>query len=231
LIQKRGEAMKVGVIGGGRIGGNVARLLAGAGHEVCLSFSTDPAKLRELAQSIGDRARAGEVRDAVEFGDVVVLSVPWAAVPVALEQAGSLAGKIVIDTTNPFGSAGWEEMPGGVTSAKFNQERMPGARVVKAFNTLTAGFQASAATRLPDRRAVLFMCGDDGGAKATVAGLIEDVGFVPADLGGLADSAPMEAPRRPGALYGDEYRADDARAAVEALRAGSPLPATPTYAD
>jgi predicted dinucleotide-binding enzyme len=221
--------MKLGVIGGGRIGGNAARLLADAGHEVCLSFSTDPAKLRELAQSIGDRASAGEVREAVAFGDVVILSVPWTAVPVALEQAGSLAGKIVIDTTNPFGAGGWEQMPGGITSAQFNQERMSGARVVKAFNTLTSGFQASASKRPPEQRVVLFMCGDDADAKATVAGLIEDAGFVPADLGGLADSAPMEAPRRPGALYGEEYRADDARAAIEAVRGGQPLPPTPTY--
>jgi 8-hydroxy-5-deazaflavin:NADPH oxidoreductase len=221
--------MKVGVIGSGRIGGNVARLLAKAGHDVRLSFSRDPEKLRELADSIGERASSGEVRDAVEFGDVVVVSVPWTAVPMALEQAGSLTGKIVIDTTNPFGRGGWESMPGGVTSAQFNQERMPGARVVKAFNTLTSGFQASAATRPPDQRAVLFMSGDDERAKATVAGLIEDAGFVPVDLGSLADSAPMEAPRRPGALYGEEYRADDARAAVQALRAGQPLPPTPTY--
>jgi 8-hydroxy-5-deazaflavin:NADPH oxidoreductase len=223
--------MKVGVIGSGRIGGNIARLLAGAGHEVCVSFSREPAKLSELAQSIGDRASTGEVRDAVGFGDVVVVSVPWTAVDTALEQAGSLAGKIVIDTTNPFGKSGWESMPQGETSAQYNQERMPGARVVKAFNTLTSGFQASAASRPPERRAVLFMCGDDADAKATVAHLIEDVGFVPGDLGGLADSAPMEAPRRPGALYGEEYRAEDARAAIEALRDGRPLPPTPSYAD
>jgi 8-hydroxy-5-deazaflavin:NADPH oxidoreductase len=223
--------MRVGIIGSGRIGGNIARLLVAGGHDVCLSFSREPEKLRELAASIDEHASAGSVRDAVEFGDVVVLSVPWPAIPTALEQAGSLAGKVVIDTTNPFGQGGWLELPGGATSAQFNQERMPGARPVKAFNTLTSGFQASAATRPVDRRAVLFMSGDDDDAKATVARLIEDAGFVAADLGSAADSRPMEAPRRPGALYGEEYRAEDARAAVAALRAGQPLPPVPSYAD
>jgi 8-hydroxy-5-deazaflavin:NADPH oxidoreductase len=223
--------MKLGVIGSGRIGGNAARLLAQAGHEVLLSFSRDPDKLRDLAASIGDRARTGEARDAVAFGDVVILSVPWSVIPEALEQAGSLEGKVVIDTTNPFGAGGVVDLPDGLTSAQFNQRRMPGARLVKAFNTLTSAFQASAATRPAETRAVLFFAGDDADAKATVRRLIEDAGFVPGDLGGLGDSGPMEAPRRPGALYGEEYRADDARAAIEALRSGRPLPPTPSYPD
>jgi hypothetical protein len=223
--------MRLGIIGSGRIGGNAARLLARAGHEVLLSFSRDPAKLSELAASIGERARTGEARDAVEFADVVILSVPWSIIPAALDQAGSLEGKIVIDTTNPFGAGGVVELPAGLTSGQFNQQRMPGARVVKAFNTLTSAFQASAATRPPAQRAVLFLAGDDADAKATVTRLIEDAGFLPGDLGGLADAGPMEAPRRPGALYGEEYRADDARAAIEALRARRPPPPTPSYAD
>lgn len=221
--------MRLGIIGSGRIGGNAARLLANAGHEVLLSFSREPAKLEQLAASIDGSARTGEASDAVKFGEVVILSVPWGVIGAALDQAGSLEGKIVIDTTNPFGAGGVVELPAGLTSAQFNQQRMPGARLVKSFNTLTSAFQASAATRPPDQRAVLFLAGDDDDAKATVKQLIQDAGFVPGDLGGLADSGPMEAPRRPGALYGEEYRADDAEAAIEALRAGRPLPPTPSY--
>jgi len=222
--------MKIGVIGAGRIGGNAARLFAAAGHDVLLSFSRDPDRLEEQAAAIGERAAAGSARDAAQFGDVVMLSVPWSAIPDALEQAGPLDGKIVIDTTNQFGPGGAQQLPGGLTAAQYNQQRMPGARLVKSFNTLTSGFQAAQAGRTPaGNRVVLFLCGDDDQAKQVVAGLIEDAGFAPADLGGLADAAPMEAPRRPGSVYGEEYRPADARAVTEALRAGRPIPPTPVY--
>ena len=76
---------------------------------------------------------------------------------------------------------------------------------------------------------VQWLCGDDAEAKQVVAGLITDAGFVPVDLGGTSGCAVMEAPRRPGAVYGEEYRAADAPAVVEAIRAGRPIPPTPQY--
>ena len=221
--------MRIGFIGTGRIGGNLARLWAQAGHEVLLSFSRDPATLEARAADLGERARAGTPAEAAAFGEVVVLSVPWGAVEAAVAQAGSLAGSVVIDTTNQFGPGGLEALPEGRTAAQVNQARMPGASLVKAFNTLTAGFQAAAAGRAGPDRAVVFLCGDDAAAKAIVADLVTDIGFDPVDLGGLADAAVMEAPRRAGSVYGEEYRAPDARAAVEALRAGRPIPPTPAY--
>lgn len=221
--------MKIGVLGAGRIGGNAARLLAAGRHDVMLSFSRDPGRLASLAASIGDRAAVGEVREAAQFGEVVLFSVPWAVIPVVLEEAGPLEGKIVIDTTNHFARGRIEQFPGGITAAQFNQQRMPGARLVKAFNTLTSGFQAREAGRPAAERVVLFLAGDDPAARATVAGLIEDAGFAPADIGTLAEAGPMEAPRRPGAVYGEEYRPAEARAAIEALRAGRPLPEVPRY--
>jgi 8-hydroxy-5-deazaflavin:NADPH oxidoreductase len=221
--------MKIGVIGAGRIGGNAARLWAAAGHEVLLSFSRDQSRLEAAAAELGEHARAGTVAEAAAFGDVVFLSVPWTQVEAVLAEAGPLDGRIVIDTTNQFGREGWEDMPQGTTAAQVNQARIPGARLVKAFNTLTAAFQAAEAGRPADQRVVLFLAGDDAEAKKTVAGLIEDAGFAPADLGSLADAAPMEAPRRAGALYGEEYRSADAEAAVAALKAGRPLPPTPDY--
>src|ERR1017187_7093717 len=97
--------MRIGIIGAGNIGGNCAqRFIVSGKHEVKLSFSRDPANLAELARELGDRASVGTPLEAVRFGEVVVLSVPWDAIPEALRQAGSLAGKIVIDTTNQFGS-------------------------------------------------------------------------------------------------------------------------------
>ncbi len=220
--------MKIGIIGVGRIGGGVARQLAGAGHEVLLSFSRDRAALDALATQAGPSAAAGSPRDAVAFGDVVVVSVPWGVLPLALEQAGPLDGKIVIDTTNQFGGP---PLPAeGQTAASFNAARMPGARYTKSFNTLTSAFQAETAGRGGDERVVQWLCGDDAAAKQVVARLIDDAGFVPVDVGGTTGCAVMEAPRRPGAVYGEEYRLADAKAVLDALRAGRPIPPAPHYA-
>jgi hypothetical protein len=219
--------MKIGIIGAGRIGGGLARQLSGAGHELKLSFSRDQARLEQLAQELGPAASVGTPAEAAAFGDVVVISVPWSLLPEALAQAGSLASKIVIDTTNQFGAP---PLPAeGETAAHFNAARMPGARYTKSFNTLTSGFQAEAAGRQGEERVVQWLCGDDAEAKRVVARLIEDAGFVPADLGGTAGCAVMEAPRREGAVYGEEYRAVDAEAVAEAVRAGRAVPPTPRY--
>jgi 8-hydroxy-5-deazaflavin:NADPH oxidoreductase len=220
-------AMRIGVIGAGRIGGNCARQLASGGHEVKLSFARDPAKLEALAAAIGERASVGTPAEAIAFGAVVVLSVPWDAIDEALEQAGSLEGKIVIDTTNQFGTVNLPQET--ETAARHNAARMPGARYTKSFNTLTAAFQADAAFRPEAERAVQWICGDDAEAKRVVMSLIADAGYVPVDVGGTEDATVMEMPRRPGAVYGEEYRLADAQKVVEAVRAGEAIPPTPSY--
>lgn len=219
--------MDVGIVGAGRIGGNIARQLVRAGHSVRLSFARDEARLHELAADLGAGASVGTPADAAAFGDVVVISVPWSALENVLGGLGSLAGKIVVDTTNQFGAG---PMPAaGQTAAAFNAGRMPGARYTKSFNTLTSAFQATTADRSGDDRVVQWLCGDDADAKGIVSGLIEDAGYVPVDLGGTEGCEVMEAPRRPGAVYGEEYRAADAQAVVEAVAAGRPIPPIPSY--
>jgi 8-hydroxy-5-deazaflavin:NADPH oxidoreductase len=218
--------MRIGIIGAGRVGGGIARQLVGAGHEVQLSFSRDPASLQQAAAELGVPERAGTPAESVAFGDVVVVSVPWSVVPDAIEQAGALEGTIVIDTTNQFGTP---MPPEGETAAQFNAARMKGSRYTKSFNTLTSAFQAEAAGRKGGDRVVQWLCGDDDEAKSVVASLISDCGFVPVDLGGTAGCAVMEAPRRAGAVYGEEYRAADAAAVIEAVRSGRPLPPAPVY--
>ena len=220
--------MRVGIIGAGHIGGNIARFLAGAGHDVTVSFSRDPGSLEKLAAEIGARVSLGSPAEAAAPAEVVVVSVPWPVINEALAQAGPLAGKVVIDTTNQFG-AGAELIPAGHTAAQFNQARMPGARYTKSFNTLTAAFQRRAAARSGDNRVVQWLCGNDSEAKTIAASLITDSGFLAVDLGGTADATVMEAPRRAGAVYGEEYRGSDAQAVVEAVRNGLPLPPTPSY--
>lgn len=220
--------MRIGIIGAGRIGGNIAHFLARAGHDVTVSFSREPGSLEQLAAEIGPRASAGSPAAAASAGEVVVFSVPWPVIDQALSAAGPLAGKVVIDTTNQFG-AGAERIPAGQTAARFNQARMPGARYTKSFNTLTAAFQRQAAARNGASKVVQWLCGDDAEAKAVVASLITDSGFVPVDLGGTADATVMEAPRRPGAVYGEEYRQPEAQAVIEAIQQGRPIPPTPSY--
>jgi 8-hydroxy-5-deazaflavin:NADPH oxidoreductase len=219
--------MRIGIVGAGRIGGNCAIQFAKGGHEVMLSYSRDPSRLEALAEEIGGRASVGTPAEAAEFGEVVVLSVPWDLIDEAIEQAGSLEGKIVIDTTNQYGSSSLPEE--GETAAQHNAARMPGARYTKSFNTLTSAFQAEVADRPKPDRVVQWVCGDDEEAKRVVMGLIADAGYAPVDLGGTAGCEVMEMPRRPGAVYGEEYRRPDAEAVVAAVTAGEEIPPTPSY--
>jgi 8-hydroxy-5-deazaflavin:NADPH oxidoreductase len=212
--------MRIGIIGAGHIGSNAGRLFAAAGHEVLFSFARDPKDLAARAEAAGPRTRPGTPKEAVTFGEVVMLSVPWRTIDEALSQAGSLDGKIVIDTTNQFGPNGVIELPGGMSAAEYNARRMPGASLVKAYNTLTAGFQAEAAGRTGPDRVVMFYAGEDAEAKQIVAQLIEDSGFTAVDLGGWETVKYLEAPRRPGAVYGEEYHLPDARAFVARVQTG-----------
>jgi hypothetical protein len=202
-LEREEALMKIGVIGAGHIGGNCARQGVKGGHEVKLSFSRDRSTLEELAAELGARASVGGVREAVEFGGVV------------------------IDTTNQFGS-GPKPAP-GQTAASFNAGRMPGARYTKSFNTLTAGFQVMAAERNGDATVVQWVCGDDADANRLVAQLIESMGYAPVDLGGTETCHVMEAPRRPGSVYGEEYRRADAQSVVDAVAQGKEIPPTPKY--
>jgi predicted dinucleotide-binding enzyme len=218
--------MRIGIVGAGMIGGNCATQLAKGGHEVKLS-GRDPSKLEPLAAEIGDSASVGTPAEAAEFGEVVVFAVPWDGWDDAVASAGSLDGKIVIDTTNQYGSS---EMPAdGETGASFHAARVGGARYTKSFNTLTSAFQAEAAFRPEADRIVQWVCGDDADAKEVVMGLISDAGYVAVDVGANADAAVMEMPRRPGSVYGEEYRLPDAEQVVEAVRAGREIPTAPSY--
>lgn len=217
--------MNIGVIGAGNIGGNCARQAVKAGHRVMLSFARDSSKLESLASELG--GSVGTPSEAVAFGELVIVAVPWGVIDAALEQAGDFGGKVVVDTTNQFGPG--PKPAADETAASFNARRMKGALYTKSFNTLTSRFQAEAAERSGDERVVQWICGDDPDAKALVAGLIEEMGYVPVDLGGTATCAVMEAPRRDGAVYGEEYRAADAQAVVDAVAAHAPIPPTPSY--
>lgn len=176
--------MKISVIGSGGIGGTVGTLWAKAGHEVLFS-SRNPEKLSALVTAAGNSARAGTIAEAANFADVIFLAVYYWTTDNALAAAGSLDGKIIIDATNPYNRTDTRQIQRvpNVSSALELAQKVPQAKVVKAYNTLPTATLANEHHR-PDPY-VLFYCGDDADAKAIVAQLIQDSGFAGIDLGEL----------------------------------------------
>jgi len=210
--------MKIGIIGSGHVGGTVGALWAKAGHTIMFS-SRHPDELGAVAREAG--AQVGSIGEAATFGDVVLISVPWAAYEAALAEAGPLVGRVMIDTTNQFGAGGVLQLPGGVSAAVYHAALTAGAHYVKAYNTLTAGFQAASAGRTgPDRIAMPY-CATDAKAKTVVAQLIEDGGFAPFEVDW--ELAPwMEPPRRSGAFYGEDWTLVTAQALLDHIKSQTP---------
>jgi predicted dinucleotide-binding enzyme len=169
--------MRIWVIGADPVARALGGSWAQAGHEVLFGFG-DRTDWDALAAETG--GRVGTLAEGAT-AEVVLLAAPWSGVGKALRTAGSLAGKVVLDATNPHqpmrGASGAEEVA----------LRAPGARVVKAFNTVAAPVVTQAAAA-PGRLSLLY-CGDHAAAKQVAAGLIVDAGFVPVDAGRL-DAAP-----------------------------------------
>src|ERR1700712_1471008 len=166
--------MKIGIIGAGKIGTTVARLFIKAGHQVALSNSRGPKSLQDEVKKLGDNAIAMTVNDAAEFGDVILLAVPWIK-PEALPNPQHLQDKIVIDAMNPYQPDGGIVDMGESTSSEETAKKLPGAIIVKAFNTIHFTHLANGTQKglpLQERRAI-FYAGDDEAAKAKVSRLIE----------------------------------------------------------
>ncbi len=181
--------MRIGIIGSGKIGATLARRLTDAGNDVTLANSRGQASLEPLVAELGPRAHAGaDVSATAAAGDIVVLAVPFFLYDQLPAEA--LAGKVVIDAMNYF-PARDGELPGladdSTTSSELLARQLPGARVVKAFNTLGWTHLASDGRPAGDpERLVIFIAGDDAEAKATVSTLADQIGFDVVDRGGLA---------------------------------------------
>lgn len=205
--------MRIGIIGSGNIGGTLARLLAGAGHDVVLSNSRGPETLAGLVAEIGPAATASTPAGAASAGEVVVVAIPFFRYPDL--PAAELAGKVVVDATNYYAGRDGsvpEITAGTAGSSELVAAALAGARVVKAFNTIhyrhLAGDGVPSGT--PGRRAIP-IAGDDAGAKATVAGLIDQIGFDAYDVGSLADGRRFD-PGTP--LFNVALTADEVAAAL-----------------
>jgi 8-hydroxy-5-deazaflavin:NADPH oxidoreductase len=179
--------LKIGIIGAGRIGGTLAGLWVKAGHEVLVS-SRHPDQLQEMAKSLGPKAKAGTPRDAAVFGDVVLISVPYAALPqIGKDLQNELKGKVVIDTGNPYPERDGEmavearRKGTGVASAEF----LPGVRLARAFNAIGYRNLRSEAHRKGELVGIP-IAADDREALEVTARLVRDAGFEPVVVGPLA---------------------------------------------
>jgi predicted dinucleotide-binding enzyme len=198
--------LPIGVIGSGHIGGTIGGLWVKAGHPVLFS-SRHPDELKDLVAGLGDLAKAGTVDQAIAFGQVLFIAVPYGALPqIGQDYGAALKGRIMLDACNAVaprdGGAIADEVERdgiGVVSQKY----LSGARIVRAFNTLNYKIFASEAGR-PDPKLAVPIAGDDPEAVATAAGLVRDAGFDPVVVGKLADASRFQ---RGGPGYGQAVSA------------------------
>jgi predicted dinucleotide-binding enzyme len=203
-----GGKTKIGIIGSGRVGGAVGGAWVKAGHEVMFS-SLNLEEDKKLAAGLGGGARAGTPREAAAFGNVLLISVPYKALPSVGKDLGELLkGKIVIDTSNPIVARDGDmavaarEKGAGLSSMEF----LPGARIVRAFNAV--GYARMADARSRSERMGMPIAGDDQDAITVASALVRDVGYEPVMVGTLAAMGKYLIPGTPlaGERSPDEVR-------------------------
>lgn len=203
---------KIAIIGSGLIGGTLARLLVKAGYQTSLTNSRGPLSLKSFSEELGENLIPLSLQDAVDFGDIIVVSIHWRqldSIPVF-----DSTGKIIIDTTNPYNSDGTLFDLGEDISSTKVVNHFPGGLVVKAFNTIWHKHLAeNGKTSAPlEERQVIPLAGDSVEAKLKVATLIEEIGFGPLDTGTLRDGSKYQGAG--GILYGRETNLKEAKLLV-----------------
>jgi hypothetical protein len=208
--------LKIGIIGAGHIGGTLGTLWVKSSHPVMFS-SRHPEELASLVQGLGPLAKSGSVAEAIAFGDVMFIAVPYGAYPQIGKDYGSqLAGKVVLDAGNAVAardgeiSAEAKEEGIGLTSAKY----LPGAKIVRAFNSMGYKYFASEANRAGDRMAIP-LAGDDKDALNVASTLVHDAGFDPVVIGPLARAKDFA---QGNSLYGQQLTAEEMRKRADALK-------------
>ncbi|QVN20967.1 NADPH-dependent F420 reductase [Burkholderia pyrrocinia] len=185
--------MKIGFIGAGAVAQSIARSAIQAGHEVALSARRGPQALGDIVAGLGPNASADTVQEVARL-ELVVLAVPWLQVPSALDGLPNWAGRILVDTTNPFTQLEPELVLadlGGTGASEIVAAHAPEARVVKAFNAIRMEHYDKG-PKFHDGKRVIFVSGDDQDAKAVVIGLVNDFGYASVDLGGLVSGGRIQ---------------------------------------
>jgi 8-hydroxy-5-deazaflavin:NADPH oxidoreductase len=208
--------LKIGIIGGGHIGSTIGSLWVKAGHPVMFS-SRHPEELAPLVQGLGALAKAGTVAEAIAFGDAILIAVPYGAYPQIGKDYGSqLSGKVVLDAGNAVAARDGEittetkEEGIGLTSAKY----LPGAKIVRAFNSMPFKFFVSEANRAGDRMAIP-IAGDDSDAVKVASTLVHDAGFDAVLIGPLARAKDFA---QGNPFYGLQLTAAEMRRRADALK-------------
>jgi 8-hydroxy-5-deazaflavin:NADPH oxidoreductase len=186
--------MRVGILGSGLMGSKLGTIFSRAGHEVVFSYSRSRKKLERLARDAQGSARAGTPREAAKDADAILLAVNWSQLDDVLGQAGDLSGRVIVTCSLPLNADNSEFVIAHTSSgAEELARRAPGARVVAAWNTVPSEvlFNVFAARNKAPRPSLLY-CGDDAGAKEVTAGLIQDVGYEPVDVGTLRMARHLE---------------------------------------
>jgi len=216
--QLKETGMRIGIIGSGNIGATAARLFVDAGHEVAIANSRGPETLGEVVDGLGPRAHAADAAEAASFGEVVLVAIPFGRYREL--PASELADTTVIDATNyyPRRDGNIPELDAdNTTSSELLAAHLPGAWVVKAFNTLRWQTLRNGGKPGPrGERLVLFLAGDDRDAMDPVARLIEETGYAAVDAGRLEDGGRRQQPG--SALSGKELTADKVEEVVGPAR-------------
>jgi len=205
LFAQGASPSRFGIIGSGHIGGTIGDLWVKSGHPVMFS-SRHPDELKDMVTKLGGLAQAGSVEQAIAFGDVLFIAVPYGAIPqIGKDYSAAMKGKVMLDACNAVSArdgavADEVEQNGiGVTTQKY----FPGARIVRAFNTMSYMIFAREANR-PDPKLAIPIAGDDAQAVQVAAGLVREAGFDPVIVGKLADARRFQR-GQPG--YGQQVSA------------------------
>ncbi|MBV8580143.1 MAG: NADPH-dependent F420 reductase [Candidatus Eremiobacteraeota bacterium] len=202
--------MQIGILGSGNIGGNAARAFARAGHHVRIANSRGPASLQGLAAEIGSNAEASTAQDVVDASDLILIAIPWTRREEALGELEGWDDKIVVDAMNAYTEDFEIEDLGSKTSTEFTRALVPGAHIVKAFNTMfykrlaNEGKPKGAKDRL-----AIPVASDDPAAKRVVMDLIDEIGFDPVDNGALVEGGRKQQPGSP--IYNQPISAKEMR--------------------